>query len=399
MPPLTLRIRIIFMLRRFGAAYRLARAAKNCFVRIVSDTGIEIARIALSRQAKLGPPRGCYSILDQLRKPIPIEGRIILEDQGAPMLPEPSLQAMSGMRQHLEQPWPVFWSRHANARLVGPGLALVNSNKALAIESAYGRDRAQNDPGYRHIPLRAPCRLAGRWTSVMSLWVPSNQPTNYAHWMLESLPRLAAREEWPDDTGILVPFQLLPFQKETLDWLNLTEHCRATAEQHIEVEDYYFTSPPTMIVCHNPYGVEFLRSRFLRFGRRETITNPRIFLHRRGQFRQASNDVEIVDFFRGLGWAIVDTARLSVAEQIQHFSQAEAVCGLHGAGFTNLAWCRPGCRVIELLADGYLSGCYEWLSYCVKARHRFLVFPSDHAFNIRIELEQLRSLLREERLA
>ena len=29
------------------------------------------------------------------------------------------------------------------------------------------------------------------------------------------------------------------------------------------MENYYFSSPTTMISCYNPYGVNFLRSRFL----------------------------------------------------------------------------------------------------------------------------------------
>lgn len=399
MAQLTPGVRFLLALGRYPLLYRLGRTLKNLTLRPLCNTMVGLARRLFPRRIRLGPPKGCYSILDELRSPAPPAGRIILEDQGAPVLPARSLQVLSGLRQHLEQPWPIFWSRHARARLVGPGLALVNERKEMAVESGYGIQRALTDPGYRYVPLRAPRRLPGRWTSVISRWVPSREPTIYAHWMLEALPRLAVSAEWPDDTRILVPATLSPFQQETLGWLNLKGRCRPTREQHLEVEDYFFTSMPTVIVCYSPYAVEFLRSRFLPFAQPGSIASPRFFLHRRTELRRCSNETEVLEFFREIGWAIADPAQMTVAEQIRLFSQAEAVCGLHGAGFTNLVWCPPACQVIELLADSYLNGCYEWLAYCVQARHRFLVFHADPDYNIRVDLQQLRALLRELKLA
>jgi capsular polysaccharide biosynthesis protein len=39
---------------------------------------------------------------------------------------------------------------------------------------------------------------------------------------------------------------------------------------------------------------------------------------------------------------------MPLAEQIAVFSRAECVVGPHGAGLTNLTFCRPGTKVVEI---------------------------------------------------
>lgn len=350
-------------------------------------------RAVLFSKKNLRPPSGCFSALAQITNELPLQGRIVLRDQGKPTIPTYSIQEKSGLRQHLEQPWPIFWSRHSNARLLGPGLALVNENGKIATESVYGESRAKTDPSYQYIPLRPPWRLSGSWTSILSRWVPTDQPTNFCHWLLEALPRLAILDELPKEVGILVPPRLLPFQTESLEWLGLKHRTRATPEKHLLVDDYFFSSPPAMIVCYNPYAVHFLRSRLLPFASEKPSGKKRIFIRRTGQFRNIVNDREVIAFFQRLGWSIVDTAILSLAEQIRMFADAEAICGAHGAAFTNVVWCQPNCRVIELFADSFLSGCFEWVANCVQAHHSFIIFPSDHAMNARIDLSRLKKHL------
>jgi capsular polysaccharide biosynthesis protein len=89
----------------------------------------------------------------------------------------------------------------------------------------------------------------------------------------------------------------------------------------------------------------------------------------------------------------VELETLTLAQQIGLFANARAVCGLHGAGFTNLLWCRPGCVAVELLADNFLNGCYESLASCVAVEHRFLIQPADELQRIRVDIKQLARLL------
>ena len=198
------------------------------------------------------------------------------------------------------------------------------------------------DPAYWHIPSSKPLRLRGRWTSVVSRWVPTICPTNYAHWMFDALPRLAVLPEFPPDTFVIVPQHLQPFQTATLKLLGLADRIRPTSESDIIAEEFYFSTPTTMIVCYDPYGVRFLRRQFLPHARPPRNTADRIFIHRSNAFRNAVNTVEVENFFQRRGWTICDLDNMDFTEQVGLFASARAVCGIHGAGFTNCLWCQPG---------------------------------------------------------
>jgi len=300
---------------------------------------------------------------------------------------------LCGRKQHQEQPWPIFWSRHKNARLVGSSLAHVNERRELCAEAVYGQARAEDDPAYRHLAIRSPVKLSGPWTSVISKWMSNDMLQPYAHWLLDALPRLASLREFPADVRILVPPHRLAYQVESLRLLGLLDRCRWTGEQHLLVEDYYFSSPTAMVVCYNPYAVEFLRSSFLPFARNAPPMPARFFVRRTSYGRNIANEEEVLAFFRDAGWSVVDTAQLSLTEQIRMFAEAEAVCAIHGSGLANAVWCGPGCKVVELFADSYLAGDQEWICQCVRAQYKFVIFPSDHKMNAIIDLARLKSEL------
>jgi capsular polysaccharide biosynthesis protein len=215
----------------------------------------------------------------------------------------------------------------------------------------------------------------------------------YAHWLLEALPRLALIQEFPTETRILVPPHRVRYQVESLNLIGLLERSRWTKENHIMVEDYYFSAQPTMITCYSPYAVNFLRSSFLALGGGDLTGEPRVFVRRTSYWRNMVNEEEVLSFFQAKGWSVVDTAIIGFQEQIRLFAQAEAVCGIHGSGLANIVWCQPGCKVIELFADRYLGSEHEWISQCIRANYYPMVFPSDYKLSAVVDLDQVRRLL------
>ena len=343
---------------------------------------------------QLGPPRGTFSDFALVRKG-ELKGRIILERQPDPVLPDDSIILRCGRRQHLQQPWPVLWSHHRNVRLLGPSLAHVNEKGEISQEAVYGLDRLNSDPAWLYLGLKRPVRLKGPWTSIIGQWLRNDAKSPYAHWLLDALPRLVLLKEFPPQTGILVPPQLYPSQEESLKILGVWERCRKTPERHIEIEDFYFTSPPSMIVCHSPYAVEFLRDTFLPKARPMPETPKRFFIRRTSVGRNMINEAEVIEFFQKLGWTIVDTAALGFIEQIQWFSQAEAVWAIHGSGTANMVWCSPGCKFVEMFAADYLAGDQEWIAQCVKVDYHFMIFPCDYKLDARIDLRKVTEKLKE----
>ncbi len=123
----------------------------------------------------------------------------------------------------------------------------------------------------------------------------------------------------------------------------------------------------------------------------KTFAPPkRFYIQRVGKGRGVLNETEVIAFFHDRGWGIVDPEALTLAQQIQLFSQAEAICGAHGAGLTNLLWCQPSCRVVELCAANCLNGCYEGIAQSVGVDYQYLICRADEVFRAVVSLEELK---------
>lgn len=338
--------------------------------------------------SRLGPPRGTFSAYDALRQGC-LTGQVIQTEQTLPGIGPNSLRAIARLGQGGHQPWPIFWTRHREARLVGRTALLLDADKHACVEAMFWQHQ-DGDPAYHGLALPAEVRLSGNWTSVISLW--PLRP-NYYHWMLDCLPRLALLDRMPANTQVLVPDGLRSYQETTLDWLGLRERVRPLREKHLVAENFYFSSPTAMTGCANPYAVRFLREKFLPFADASPPAAEKIYIQRRGRTRGIANEPEVMKLLAGRGWTVVDLEALTVAQQIKLFAGARAVCGAHGAGFANLLWCQPGCVAIELCAANFLNGCYEALAECVAVDHRFLIQEADKDARIVVQLDRLVPLL------
>jgi capsular polysaccharide biosynthesis protein len=297
-----------------------------------------------------------------------------VKSQTVPLAQPGSLRKLAHLGQDGHQPWPIFWTYHKQARLSGETLVFLNDRKRLSTEAAFGPHLAPSDPANRTYRLPPPVSLAGNWTSIISRF-----STTYYHWFLDALPRLAVLSELPSDTQVLVHPELPPYKFDTLKWLGLEGRFRPTPESHLILENYYFCSHASMTGCSSPYSVEFLRRAFLDKADLNYDPPRKFYLHRVGKSRGVVNESELLDFWRNLGWAIVDPEAMTMAQQIRLFSRAEQVVALHGGGLTNLLWCQPGCKVLELCADTYLNGVYEGLAETLRLNYRFLICPADAA--------------------
>jgi hypothetical protein len=382
-------------LRRWPVVHRVARWLRRTLARAIVEGFWEFARMVFAQCPRFGPPHRLFSVYQALRNQWPkLNGRIVLHDQGNPIVREGSLLAMGTTTQHDEQPWPIVWSEHAPARLVTRSLALLGEGKQLCLESVYGHARWRDDPAARYLRLPPPVRLSGPWTSVVSRWVPNTGVPNHSHWLFDALPRLAVLGEFPPDTQMLVPSRLAAYQQESLAMMGLLERCRPTPERHLELERYYFSAPTSMIVCHNPYAVDFLRRTFLPKADPNYAPPKRLLLLRVGKGRVPVNSDEVNAFFEKRGWTLANPEALTFAQEIKLFAEAEAIVSMSGSGLTNIVFCRPECAVVQMAYDYWMDGVNDWIAQVVKLRnYSSLVFPCDYSQRIYIDLKRLEAHL------
>jgi hypothetical protein len=392
MPDITTYHKLTTAMRRWPVLHWPLKKIRRLILEKIPMTALNFARhIAPASNPFFGPPRdsfSCHALLNENRCP----GRIVLIDQDIPAIKGESLMKISKLGQDKCQPWPIFWSEHKNARLVSSSLALVDERKRLCRESGYGF-AMRDDPAWNYFTLPKPVELSGNWTSIVSRWCPIENAAPFSHWLNDALPRLALLKEFPPDTKILVPCKLAAYQKETLQLLGLLDRIRYTSERHLILENYFFSSPTSMISCYNPYAINWMRSVFLPKADKSYKSPRRFIIQRKGKTRGIKNEAEVNEFFQRLGWEIIDAEKLTFAQEIELFANAEAFAGVLGSGFTNATWSSSGAKVITFVADNWLDGWVEWICDVNKLEYHWKIFPADTAMMIDVDLDEVKKIL------
>ena len=169
---------------------------------------------------------------------------------------------------------------------------------------------------------------------------------NYYHWLIEALPRLDLYER----SGLTIDRFYAPihsrFQRETFALLGIPRDRIVPATRHAHLA-------PARLVVSSFHGslsrakTDFLFRRLTAHVGPWAGPSPRIFIARRGP-RSIVNERDVLRALRPLGFQRLQLESMPLAEQIALFHRAECVIGPHGAGLTNLAFCRPRTKVIEI---------------------------------------------------
>ena len=102
--------------------------------------------------------------------------------------------------------------------------------------------------------------------------------------------------------------------------------------------------------------------------------SDRIYISRQqASYRRIINDGEVISFLEKFGFRTVKLETMSVAEQAACLAAAKVVVAPHGAGLTNLVFCTPGTKVIEIFSPIYVPHCYWMISNLCGLEHYYLI--------------------------
>ena len=82
--------------------------------------------------------------------------------------------------------------------------------------------------------------------------------------------------------------------------------------------------------------------------------------------RKIPEEERIIDWLKTQGFEVIDCGKMSVKDQAAAFAHAELIVAPHGGALTNLIFCRPGTKIIELLSSEYPNPCYRDLCCVAK---------------------------------
>ena len=188
---------------------------------------------------------------------------------------------------------------------------------------------------------------------------------NYFHWLFDVLPRLKLINSFIKLRKIryfLMPAIKHKFQIETLKILNIRNKCLPSNNYRHIFSDKIITTCHPYVFSKNsandakkiPLWISlWLKENFLKYKSKKKFFN-KIFIDRKqksNENRFISNNEEVKNFLKDKGFSSLYLEDYSFKEQVGIFNQANIIIGLHSAGFANLAFCRKGTKIIEILND------------------------------------------------
>ena len=203
---------------------------------------------------------------------------------------------------------------------------------------------------------------------VLSLLTGGAGNNIYWHWLFDVLPRLYLCSKVINLESVryfLVPDNIKNYQSETLRCLNIPKDkiISSSKFRHIKTNQLIVTDHPvvtsgnaTKDIMIMPYWIsKWLKDSFIGKTKQINKTNvKKIYIDRSSnetkqtQLRFIENEEEIKNYLSANGYVPIKLHETSFINQVKLFNEAESIVGLHGGGFANLAFCKPGTKVIEL---------------------------------------------------
>lgn len=236
--------------------------------------------------------------------------------------------------------------------------------------------------------------------------------TGYFHWMTDALPRLALiqkRFDLSSDIAFFIfPTGVPAAGIEALQGLGVkkSQLLPVKPNERLMLDRLILPSLPGKTGRPPKWALSFLRKNLLVENKTSDKKYSRRLYLARKSTRTIENRDEILPYLRRNGFQAVYPERYSFFEQVSLFSNAEAVVGPHGSGFTNTIFCNPGTKLLELFSSRYVNPCYFHiarnldLDYCYATDDSpaYPDYRSGNPYNknhMIIELEKIKTWVQE----
>ena len=203
----------------------------------------------------------------------------------------------------------------------------------------------------------------------------------YFHWMFDVMTRIDLLQR----SGLIESIDKFvvnacdsAYQKETLNTLGIPEHkilesrcnLHITADKLIVPSIFYDGAGAV-----SKWKCDYLKQAFLTAQQPiKTDYSELIYISReKASYRRIVNDEEVMSFLGKFGFRSVKLETMSVAEQAACLVAAKVVVAPHGAGLTNLVFCSPGTKIIEIFSPIYVPSCYWMISNLCGLEHYYLI--------------------------
>ena len=270
------------------------------------------------------------------------------------------------------------------------------SNNVFLPDLSYHRNRLES----AHLPRQKyPIEpITGTCLSLMT-----NAANNYCHFLLDSLTRLHL-------------FEKAGFSLDEVDWIlvhkpmsenawNIFRQLGIDESKCIWSERQRGIQPDLLIATTHPglqahyprWVVDFMQQRVKL---KPSQPQRRLYIPRKTGTRKIANEPELYPLLEEYGFELYNLDE--EPNQPQVFHEAAIIVAPHGAALTNLVFCQPGTKVLELMSLGHLRSYFFALCQVSGLEHHYLVGPTTQPlpknpglckFDFTVDLSLLRKAL------
>jgi capsular polysaccharide biosynthesis protein len=231
---------------------------------------------------------------------------------------------------------------------------------------------------------------------------------NYYHWLAHTVPAVHAIQARRADAATLVVPRLWPWQEATLQRLGAQSLRRLPTElgrQYALAECEYYD----FVAGQADFSVSTLsRAAYERMAQDvapEPLAGRRLYIDRGNTTnRRIPNESALIAALRERGFEIVRPEDRHLTRQIALFQAADMVVGQLGAGLANIAFCRPGAVVYEIVPEHHANPCFLAMAMQGGLQYWADLFPTgaaqpDHTSAWHRDIDVTAVLLRIDELA
>jgi capsular polysaccharide biosynthesis protein len=202
---------------------------------------------------------------------------------------------------------------------------------------------------------------------------------NYYHWLIDVLPRLEIINKiFGDDYNKINKFIInkidsLKLQTLAMLKVNPNQLLPLQNKTHFGVEQLIIPSLPCELDSPSPWISDFLRNNFLK-QKADIQPIKKLYISRnKARRRKIINEQDVLNCLQKWGFTLVYLEQYSFAEQIALLANAEAIVAPHGAGLTNLLWCQPDTKVLEIFSPRFINPCFWVIANHINANYFYLI--------------------------
>jgi capsular polysaccharide biosynthesis protein len=228
---------------------------------------------------------------------------------------------------------------------------------------------------------------------------------NYFHFMFDIIPKLKLLKEVEkiiDIDYFYVPkiqkwqlkiYELLSLNKNKLIDSEQYRHINATEIITVDHPWYFKNNFQNEVINIPDWIIKDNRKSFFNFALKFN-NNNKIFLDRSSSkysHCQITNNDEFKKILEIKGFTSYKVEELTFQEQIYLFQEASIIIGAHGAAFTNIIYCKPKTKIIEIIPTSHPNKKCERISNILNLNHHKIITKDtskDKFFPYNITLEQ-----------